>query len=206
MLAAVGRGEMRSIDVVRAVHPDVREEKQHAPAEPANGWFELEHGSSLQFKVPGADGAAMPIRGLRGDLPVRFAPNGGALPGDRIVGILQPGKGITIYPIQSPALKEFDEKPERWLDVRWDVDPQNPERFPVRIKVTALNEPGTLGQIAQVIGQHDGNIDNVTMLARSPDFHEMLFDLSVFDLKHLTGILAELRERPVVSRAERVNG
>ncbi len=206
VLAAVGRGEMRSIDVVRAVHPEVREEKQPAPAGPANGWFELEHGGSLQFKVPGADGGAMPIRGLRGDLPVRFAPNGGALPGDRIVGILQPGKGITIYPIQSPALKEFDERPERWLDVRWDVDPQNPERFPVRIKVTALNEPGTLAQIAQVIGQHDGNIDNVTMLARSPDFHEMLFDLSVYDLKHLTGILAELRERPVVSRAERVNG
>ena len=40
-----------------------------------------------------------------GDLPVRFAPNGGAVPGDRIVGIMTPGEGITIYPIQSPALK-----------------------------------------------------------------------------------------------------
>ncbi len=53
---------------------------------------------------------------------MRFAPNGGAVPGDRIVGILTPGEGITIYPIQSPALKDFEDAPERWLDVRWDVD------------------------------------------------------------------------------------
>ena len=53
---------------------------------------------------------------------MRFAPNGGAVPGDRIVGILTPGEGITIYPIQSPTLKEFEETPERWLDVRWDMD------------------------------------------------------------------------------------
>ena len=56
---------------------------------------------------------------------MRFAPNGGAVPGDRIVGIMTPGEGITIYPIQSPALKEFEDEPERWLDVRWDVDEQD---------------------------------------------------------------------------------
>ena len=50
-------------------------------------------------------GPAIPIRGINGDLPVRFAPDGGAVPGDRIVGILTPGEGITIYPIQSPALE-----------------------------------------------------------------------------------------------------
>ena len=44
------------------------------------------------------------------------------MPGDRIVGILSPGEGITIYPIQSPALSEFEDKPERWLDVRWDEE------------------------------------------------------------------------------------
>ena len=44
------------------------------------------------------------------------------MPGDRIVGIMQPGEGITIYPIQSPALKAFDDQPERWIDVRWDID------------------------------------------------------------------------------------
>ena len=73
---------------------------------------------------------AIPIRGINSDLPVKFAPNGGAVPGDRIVGIVTPGEGITIYPIQSPALKDFEEEPERWLDVRWDIEDSAPQRFP----------------------------------------------------------------------------
>ncbi|MGC5340852.1 RelA/SpoT AH/RIS domain-containing protein, partial [Escherichia coli] len=51
---------------------------------------------------------AIPIRGINSDLPIKFAPNGGAVPGDRIVGIVTPGEGITIYPIQAPALKDFE--------------------------------------------------------------------------------------------------
>ncbi|WP_141678827.1 RelA/SpoT AH/RIS domain-containing protein, partial [Acinetobacter baumannii] len=94
---------------------------------------------------------AIPIGGNNSGLPVKFAPNGGAVPGDRIVGIITPGEGITIYPIQSPALKDFEEEPERWLDVRWDIEDSAPQRFPARIKVENVNEPGALAQIATVI-------------------------------------------------------
>ena len=128
VLAAVGRGEMFSGDVVKSVYPDFKEERKPAPANPADpGWFGMQKATGVQFKVPGApEGAhALPIRGLRGDQPVTFAPDGGAVPGDRIVGIMTPGEGITVYPIQSPALAAFDDQPERWLDVRWDVaDPR----------------------------------------------------------------------------------
>ncbi len=92
---------------------------------PESGWFGLKKLTSRQSsRVPGAEpeAGAIPIRGINGDLPVRFAPEGGAVPGDRIVGIVSPGEGITIYPIQSPALAEFEDKPERWLDVRWDLE------------------------------------------------------------------------------------
>ena len=104
---------------------------------------------------------------------MRFAPNGGAVPGDRIVGIMTPGEGITIYPIHSPALKDFEDEPERWLDVRWDVDDEMPQRFPARHAVQSVNEPGSLAQIAQVIAEHDGNIDNIRMTRQSPDFTEI---------------------------------
>ena len=128
------------------------------------------------------------------------------MPGDRIVGILLPGEGITIYPIQSPALSEFEDKPERWLDVRWDEEERAPRRFPARIAVQSVNEPGSLAQIAQVIAEHDGNIDNIRMTRRAPDFTDVTIDLEVYDLKHLTAILAQLRAKPVVAKAERVNG
>jgi len=156
--------------------------------------------------VPDAQGPAIPIRGINGDLPVRFAPDGGAVPGDRIVGILTPGEGITIYPIQSPALSEFEDEPERWLDVRWDSDERTPRRFPARISVQSVNEPGSLATIAQIIAEHDGNIDNIRMTRRAPDFTDVLIDLEVYDLKHLTGILAQLRAKPIIAKADRVNG
>jgi RelA/SpoT family (p)ppGpp synthetase len=209
VFAAVGRGEMRPSDVARAMYPDYKEERIAAvpPPKSESGWFGLKKGKAVKFKVPEAEQASsIPIRGINSDLPVRFAPNGGAVPGDRIVGILTPGEGITIYPIQSPTLKEFEETPERWLDVRWDMDERTPQRFPARIAIQSVNEPGTLAQIATVIAEHDGNIDNVSMNRRSPDFTECMIDLEVYDLKHLNAIIAQLRAKKVVAAADRVTG
>lgn len=211
VLAAVGRGEIYSGDVVKAVYPDFSEERKiQTPAiEPGEpGWFGVKANANVVFKAPGAgDGAgAIPIRGLRGDAPVRFAPMGGAVPGDRIVGILTPGEGITIYPIQSPALTAFDDQPERWLDVRWDIDADTREFFPARVVATAINEPGSLGALATLIGETGANIDNISFKAHSPDFREMTFDLEVADLKHLNDVIARLRASPLVSKVERVVG
>src|SRR5207302_8299403 len=121
-------------DVVRAMYPDYKEERVAAIAPQGNneaGWFGLKRAKSVKDKVPGKVGPAIPIRGINTDLPVRFAPNGGAVPGDRTVGILSPGEAITIYPIQSPSLKDFEETPERWLDLRWDVDDATAQRFQI---------------------------------------------------------------------------
>ncbi|HLI98734.1 MAG TPA: bifunctional (p)ppGpp synthetase/guanosine-3',5'-bis(diphosphate) 3'-pyrophosphohydrolase [Bradyrhizobium sp.] len=201
VMAAVGRSEMKASDVARAMYPDYKEERVAR--------YGAKKGLVDKLKSPGGAGrrlSAIPIRGINSDLPVKFAPNGGAVPGDRIVGIVSPGEGITIYPIQSPALKDFEEQPERWLDVRWDVDETTPQRFPARILVDNVNEPGSLAQIATVIAEHDGNIDNINMSRRSPDFTELTIDLEVYDLKHLSAIIAQLRAKAVVARVERVNG
>ncbi len=209
VLTAVGRGEMYSGDVVKAVFPDFKEEigKGAAPGAGA-GWFGVSGADKLKFKVPGQEnaGSSIPIRGLSDDLPVNFAPEGGAVPGDRIVGILTPGEGITIYPIQSPALTAYDEEPWRWLDVRWDVDEHDPRRFAAQLIVSVINEPGSLAEIARVIADTDANIDNIAMRAKTADFREMLLDIEVWDLKHLTAIMSELRAKPMVASVERVVG
>jgi len=207
VMAAVGRSELRAADVVRAMYPDYKDERVTPVAPKAeSGWFGLKRAKAVKFKLPSESGTAIPIRGINTDLPVRFAPNGGAVPGDRIVGIVTAGEGVTIYPIHSEALKEFEDQPERWLDVRWDVDDQVPQRFPARLEVQSVNEPGTLAQIAQVIAEHDGNIDNIKMTRQSPDFTELTIDLEVYNLKHLTSIISQLRAKKVVANVERVNG
>lgn len=210
LLVALGRSELSPQDVLREVHPDYREERAGASTSGDDGWTPSGR-SSLKFRFPmaevGKDGTnGIPIRGFDADVPVRFAPDGGAVPGDRIVGILTPGEGVTIYPIHSPELSAFDDEPERWVDVRWDISENSNELFPARIRVSALNEPGTLATIADAIGSADGNIDNLRMLGRGRDFTEMEIDVEVWNLKHLNRIVTGLREKRVVSRAERVNG
>ncbi|OQW58191.1 MAG: GTP pyrophosphokinase [Proteobacteria bacterium SG_bin9] len=199
VMAAVGRGEIKASDVARAMYPDYKEERIGMKRAAGKA-------KAAPVDVAAKSSVAIPIGGATSGLPVKFAPNGGAVPGDRIVGIVTPGEGITIYPITSPALKEFEDSPESWLDVRWDVDETSPQRFPARLLVHNVNEPGSLAQVAGVIAENDGNIDNISMYRRSPDFTELTIDLEVYDLKHLSAIIAQLRAKAVVAQVERVNG
>jgi guanosine-3',5'-bis(diphosphate) 3'-pyrophosphohydrolase len=214
-LAAVGRGELSSGDVVKAVFPDYKDERiTQAPKTREEGWLKIRNAAGMLFQLPGRGSRkekaedrsdALPIRGITGDLPVRFAPEG-AVPGDRIVGIMQPGSGITIYPIQSPSLTAFDDQPERWIDVRWDIDEDTKERFPARVSVTAINAPGSLAEIAQIVASNDANIHTLSMVRTAPDFTEMLIDLEVWDLKHLNRLISQLKASTAVSDVRRVNG
>lgn len=213
VLTAVGRGELPSADVLQAAFPDIpRPEppKRRVVKRNDEGWFGLTKAIGLKFRLPGSSARdngqnanGIPIKGLKGDLPVSFAERGGAVPGDRIVGIMEPGEGITIYPIHSEALKQFDDQPERWIDVRWDIDEKNTDRFPVQLVISAINEPGTLAQIAQIIGDNGGNIDNIKMQREAADYTNMLIDLEVWDLTHLNVIISELKSKSVVSAVTR---
>jgi len=211
-LVDVGRGELPVGDILKAVAPEKATHVFKPVRRPRNsfdhgrgqdGWFNLARVMGLKFRTLGKTGRpdTLPIRGMRNDLPVRFD-DSGAVPGDRIVGVLIPGTGIKIFQIHSPKLRGLEE--HEWIDVTWDIDPEHPERFPALLVVTAANEPGSLAQIAQLIGESDGNIDSVSMLVRALDFTEMRIEIEVWDLEHLNRIIAGLRSRPVVSKVERL--
>ncbi|MCY1333914.1 GTP pyrophosphokinase rsh [compost metagenome] len=213
-IAAVGRGELSSLDVLRAVFPDHQDERVTVKPSADDGWFNMRSAAGMVFKLPGlgkdANGAvqvegpeALPIRGLSGNAEVHFSP-AGAIPGDRIVGIMEKDKGITIYPIQSPILQKFDDEPERWIDVRWDLDEANSSRFMARIAISALNEPGTLAEVAQAIATSDVNIRSLSMGRVAADFSELQFDLEVWDLRQLNHLITQLKELPSVSTVKRL--
>jgi guanosine-3',5'-bis(diphosphate) 3'-pyrophosphohydrolase len=215
LLAAIGRNEVAVMDVLRIVAPEAAEAAGALAYRPKNrrdrargqeGWFNLGKVIGLKFQLAGGSGdtaaklGGIPIRGPRSDVPVSFE-EGGAVPGDRIVGVLTPGEGIRIFQIHSPKLKDYEH--ERWIDVTWDIDSDRPERFAAKIMVTAVNEPGSLAQIAQVIAEADGNIDNLCMVRSASDFTDMLIEVEVWDLEHLNRIIAGLRGKAVVNKVER---
>ena len=213
-IAAVGRGELSSLDVMRAVYPDHQDERVTVKPNTDEGWFNMRSAAGMVFKLPGrskdmfdapeGEGPeALPIRGLSGNAQVNFSPSG-AVPGDRIVGIMEKDKGITIYPIQSPSLQKFDEESERWIDVRWDLDEANNTRFMARIQINALNEPGTLAEIAQAIATSDINIRSLSMGPVAADFSEFQLELEVWDLRQLNHLITQIRDLPSVSTIKRV--
>ena len=63
-----------------------------------------------------------------------------------------PGEGITVYPIQSPSLQEFEDRPEQWLDLRWDVDEREPQRFHPGLRGLPQRPPQRLVGVPAVLG------------------------------------------------------
>ncbi|MEI1250569.1 RelA/SpoT family protein [Rhizobium aouanii] len=216
-IAAVGRGEMSSLDVLRAVYPDHQDERVTVKPSGDDGWFNVRSAAGMIFKIPGktkaghdgghseidADADIGPIRGLSGNVDVKFAPTG-AVPGDRIVGIMDQGNGITIYPIQSPSLQRFDDQPDRWIDVRWDLDEANKSRFMARIMVNGLNEPGTLAKVAQTVAGLDVNIRLLNTVRVAADFTEMMLEVEVWDLRQLNQLLAQMKELDCIATVRRL--
>ncbi|QLF69938.1 bifunctional (p)ppGpp synthetase/guanosine-3',5'-bis(diphosphate) 3'-pyrophosphohydrolase [Peteryoungia desertarenae] len=214
-IASVGRGESSSLDVLRAVYPDYQDERVTVKPSSDDGWFAMNSANGMVFKLPGKpsqkgnaptanDGPdPLPIRGLSGNAEVHFGP-AGAVPGDRIVGIMDDEKGITIYPIQAATLQRFENEPERWIDVRWDLDEANKSRFVARILINAINEPGTLATVAQCVARLDINIRVLNMIRIATDFTEMALDVEVWDLRQLSQLLGELKELDCISTVKRV--
>jgi GTP diphosphokinase / guanosine-3',5'-bis(diphosphate) 3'-diphosphatase len=217
IVAAVGRGEIASGDVLKAVHPELQLAKPNlkitAPPK-EEGWFNLRSAAGMLFKLPGAAKVEkkpargkdrLPIRGTDPNLTVTFAPEG-AVPGDRIVGIHKPGQGIEIYPIHSPALSQFEDDMENWVDVRWDIEDAPDSQYPAKVVVTAINVPGSLATIAGKVASHSANIHTMSMRSTAMDFTEMEFNLQVKDARQLNGLIRDLKTLDCVSSASRALG
>ena len=128
------------------------------------------------------------------------------LPGERIIGILTAGKGVTVHTIDCEALEQFNDVPERGLDVSWDTNTHPDQMHVGRIETVLSNTPGSLSRLTTVIADHRANISNLKITDRSSDFYEFLVDIEVKDVAHLTGILAALRAESAIKSVERVRG
>jgi len=189
LYAEVGRGAVGVDDVLFAVHPQKDEANKKKKKKKVK-------------KQP----EAIPISGLISGLAVHIAPCCYPLPGDRIVGIVTPGKGITVHTIDCETLEQFSEMPDRWLDVAWTADAQESIQPLSRLLVVLTNEPGALGAVSVAIGQNEGNISNLKITKRGTDFFELAVDVEVREVKHLNMIIASMNTLDAVISVERVRG
>ncbi len=207
VLAKIGRGEVACSDVLKALGIG----QEHSPAKSNFGMGQRLKSLGQYISLPRGrtkrqDTGAIPVRGLKGDLPFTISLATGAVPGERIVGIMTPEEGVTIYPIFSDQLRQYDDEPERWIDLTWDVHEGSDETFPARIQVTVLNQPGALAQVAQTIADGEANINNLELNTQSADVYDFKIMVEVRDLQHLTKIMRELGRAPLVTGVSRMTG
>jgi GTP pyrophosphokinase len=124
------------------------------------------------------------------------------IPGDKIVGIVNTGKGITIHTVDCETLENFAGTPERWIDVSWEKE-SSEKQYIGRIKVILSHEPGSLAEVANTIAKDLGNIHNLTIVNRTSDFFEIVVDIEVRGTRHLTNIIASLRTKSCIHSVER---
>ena len=191
LYASVGEGLVTKGEVLNALFPN-RQDRPSAKVVPL-------------IRTRRSAVHAVPIHGLIPGMALHFAGCCHPLPGDRIVGIVTTGKGVTIHTSDCETLESFVAMPERWLDVAWESEDDDATHVG-RISVMVGNAPGSLGSLTTIIGKNNGNITNLKITNRSADFFEILVDIEVKDVKHLSNLIAALRSAPVINSVERARG
>lgn len=145
---------------------------------------------------------AIPIKGLIPGVAIHYAKCCHPLPGDRIVGIVHAGSGVTIHTSDCEMLNNFAGMSNRILDLTWDSNKSNIP-FVARIKILLLNETGGLAILTSEIAAAGANIINFKIKNRNNDYFEMLFDLEVKSSNHVDEIINALKVKQVVQYIDR---
>lgn len=193
LYAQIGEGLRNSYDVLKAVYPDYTVNKKRTLDD-----VEVPDGQPVWKDSK----TAVSIRGLIPGMAVHYAGCCHPLPGDRIVGIIMSGRGVTIHTYDCDMLKNFMNEPERWIDVAWE-DQKVEDRHVGRLHVVLDNRQGALANLTTAISKNGGNIINFKVTNRTENFFELNIDIEVKGADHLTEIMAALRASPLVNTVDR---
>ena len=178
LLAQLGSAEITARKVVAALYPDL-----------------------VAKSGPEVD-AQRPVVGLSPDQAFRRAGCCQPVPGERIVGITYRGQGVVVHAIDCPALEEFEDQPERWVDLHWDAG-RHPAIHTVSLEVTISNNSGVLGRICTLIGEQKANISNLHFIDRKPDYYRLIVEVDLRDVEHLHAVMTAMEAESDVATIER---
>lgn len=178
LLAALGAADVTARKVVETLYPELAS----APANEIS--------------------SARAVIGLSDDQTFKRAACCQPVPGERIVGISYRGKGILLHAIDCPALEEFEEQPNRWVDLQWNQG-RHAAVNTVSLDVAISNDEGVLGRICTLIGEQKANISDLRFIERKPDFYRLIIDVDLRDAEHLHMVMTALEAETDVAQVSR---
>ncbi len=147
-----------------------------------------------RLKKQGKAGGVL-IKGVE-DIMTKFAKCCNPVPGDRIIGFITRGRGVTIHTMDCPNV--IDLPTERIVDVQWDISQEN--TYSAKIMVICENKKGMLASIAQAIANSEANISEGFLRTMDDNKARCEFELQINDLEHLKRVIRSVeKERDVIS-------
>ncbi|NBZ88156.1 RelA/SpoT family protein [Stagnihabitans tardus] len=157
----------------------------------------------LSTGKPDVVDAQRPIIGLGADQTFKRALCCQPVPGERIVGITYPGRGVIVHGIDCRALEELEEQPARWVDLHWQPG-RHAAAYSVTLELAISNDAGVLGRVCSVVGDQKANISDLKFTERKPDFYRLLVDVELRDVEHLHMVMTALEAETDVAQVSRV--
>ncbi|MDX2164323.1 MAG: RelA/SpoT family protein [Gammaproteobacteria bacterium] len=146
-------------------------------------------------------GGAVAIRGTEG-VSVLFAPCCRPIPGDPILGIIQPNHGLMIHVDDCRKITKERYLADKCIAVQWHADVQG--QFPADIVIDTANQRGLLAQITTLISSMEVDINNVHLSeTEGADYCRIKMTVSVRSRVHLAQVFRRLRHMPQVTHIAR---
>ena len=124
------------------------------------------------------------------------------LPGDRIIGFVTRGKGISIHTVDCPNLDSLVVDGDRLVDVEWVR--KGDAIYPAKISISTIDQPGILASLSATISADNINISHVDASATQDKQAHFNFVIEVRDKPQLDGILKKLSQLKGVLEVKRV--
>jgi GTP diphosphokinase / guanosine-3',5'-bis(diphosphate) 3'-diphosphatase len=154
-------------------------------------------------KVVGTRGVepGVQVKGGR-DLLMQLSRCCNPVPGDKILGYITRGRGLTIHSVDCPNLEALDYDRERLVEVEWDTATSS--QHAVKIAVIAEDKTGVLANVSSAIAECDANISRAEIMTREDRKAELDFVVEIADTSHLNRVLKAVERVEGVLTARRL--
>jgi guanosine-3',5'-bis(diphosphate) 3'-pyrophosphohydrolase len=141
------------------------------------------------------------IRGTEG-LLVHFSRCCHPIPGDEVVAILSPGRGIVIHQTGCTNIRKLSrEEPQRVLPMEWDDVPHG--EFKAALRLELFNHQGTLAALTRTIVSCDSSVINLQTEERENSIYVIDIELTTKNRVHLANIMRRIRAIPELQKVSR---
>lgn len=141
------------------------------------------------------------IKGTEG-VVINYAKCCHPIPGDSIIGLFNPGRGIIIHRENCTSFLESRYSPDKYVFVTWDKNIKG--TFQVELRLETTNKRGLLSIIAGALSDCSANIKNIHVDDNYSKRNIILFIIEVTNRAHLAKIMKRLRSVNFVIKVIRV--